>query len=224
MWVAAFRERGEYEGIRESFEGPAPDGPRYRRVTTGTGAEILEAPPETGWPHLTLLNDDPVRTRAALQWINRNLPIQAIVSSGIVTPCHPESTPQDYLIPSLCLRSAGRLDIGSSPVLYEELPFDPGIQKRLALTVLGNVPESAQRLFGTPRLVTNPEVRRWLYDNLACTALDDVTAEIMIVSKRFGLRVGCLKVLETARDPTKLLQEAWKSLRLPKPAAADPSQ
>lgn len=209
MWFVALKERGEFEGLREHFESNAE--PRFRRVTTGTGGELLEAPEGSGWPHLALLSSDPSRMRAVSQWIHRNYHPRAIVSSGLITPLGDDES-GDYFVPVRCLRSAGRIEVGGSPVLYEELSFDPEVQLHLRQTVLGTPPERPLQLFGADRELPDPELRRWLRANLHCQATDDFTAELLLIGKRFGTRIGCLRVFQTAKDPIRLLQESWTKL------------
>ncbi|MBS1983918.1 MAG: hypothetical protein JST16_07075 [Bdellovibrionales bacterium] len=211
MWVVVLRERGEFEGLREHFESLRAE--RYKRLTTGTGAEVLESPLDSGWPHLALASEDTRRVRAMAQWINRNLTFRGLVSSGLVTPCGPgdhENSP--YFIPYQCLRSAGRMDVGGSPILYEEIPFSDEVQRELAQTLLLRPLEQRSQLFAIDRVITDAETKLWVRKTLDCEAFDDFTAELLLMGKRFGTRVGCLKVFENAKDPVLRLQEAWQKL------------
>lgn len=213
MWVVLLASRGEFEGVRESLERESAE--RYTRTSTSTSVELLLAPETTSWPHLALLGEDVSRLKHLAQWVHRNLPVTGLVSSGLVpafTPDTPQST-GPYFLPSLCLRSAGRIDIGgTSPVLYEEIPFDADIQRSLTQSVLHRPLEQPGRLFGADRKITDPEERKWLFHNLGVAAGDDFTAELLLLGKRFGTRVGCFKVLETAKDAIHLLQQAWTEI------------
>lgn len=214
MWVAALKGRGEFEGIREHLESLGSH--QYKRVTTGTGGEVLQAPEESGWPHLMLIPDDPQRLKAIAQWVHRNLAVTAVISSGLINPCVPAAGEQPYFIPSLCLKSAGRVDIGGGVVLYEEIPFDREIQQAITQTLRDQRSEDADRIFCADRPIHDAETKRWIFANLTAAGTDDFTAELSLISKRFGTRVGCFKVFENRKDPIQDLKKGWELLSLTK--------
>lgn len=209
MWVAALNGRGEFEGVREHLESGSEH--RFKRVTTGTGGEILEATPESRWPHLMLVPDDNQRLKAIAQWVQRHLPVSAIISSGLMNPCVPQAPERAEFVPHLCLRSAGRVDIGGGVVLYEEIPFDNEIQQFISRKLLGKA-HSSGRIFCADRPLTDAETKSWILSNLDAQGTDEFTARLLLIGKRFGTRVGCFKVFENAKDPIQTLKEGWALL------------
>jgi hypothetical protein len=208
MWVIAVKERGEFESLREHLEatGKIP----FERVTTATGGEIYRSPDGTPGPHLVKVPDASVKLHALAQWIHRNLRFTAIISSGVLRPCGAaQPASEEVFIPELACRSAGRLDMGSSPLLYEELSFDRELQSHIVQNVLRRPLETQGRICSVERVPNDREVVRWIGSELGCTGIDTFTAELLLIGKRFSTRVGCLKIWETAKDPVRKLVETW---------------
>jgi hypothetical protein len=210
MWLVTLSSESDFEFLARELS--TDRGFAYELVTTGSGARLARSTEGSGAPHLGLASDDPAALRSLLVWAHRELHPEAFVSSGTVFACGRSWDPQRPLVPRVCYRSAGRLDFGGgSPVLYEEIPFDDVVQRRLCEKLFSSEPAENTGLFCSTKPVTSNETRDLLGSKLDCQAVDAHTAEILIAGRHLAVPVGCLKAL-AGPGAQEVLLRSWTAL------------
>jgi len=203
MWLLAFRNESELQAVKESFE---QEGAQYQAITTGTGGLIAQSQKESPFPHLVLNSEHAVRSMQSLQWAQRNLYPTALISTGIVPSCFKDQ-PHQYFLPRACCRSAGPLRVGIGHILFEELPFQPDLQRKMAEHLAQSV--ATDLLFSAEQLKNTAKDLHWVGEHLKCAGADDFSGELLLSGKRLGIKVGCLKTFGDGPAALKNLSEAW---------------
>lgn len=152
------------------------------------------------------------KLNSALLWAYRELHPKAFICSGKATLI-PSTEQRTSYVPKICLRSAGRVDIQGSPVLYEELFFNELIQQNLIHSLKKTSPKDILmegRLFSSDFKVNyEPEDLEWLNKNLGVDSVDIFSGDVLLMGKRLNLPVGHLKINYT--HPKELAQ-TWSDL------------
>ncbi len=185
-----FREKKEYEEVLSFFEKQFASFGKYETHLPGSGGSIAKAPQEH-LPHLVHLEGNGLIIRQVLQSLERNFQASALIGSGYAQ----SHLNQDVLIPTTCLRSAGRLDFGGRPILYEELGFDMNLQKTFSQHFLATHDLHSGFVFSAYRPLKNEEEMKWVNDHLNCQVFDDYSAELCLAAKSLKRPVSCVKFL-----------------------------
>lgn len=148
------------------------------------------------------------KMHTAMLWAHREFHPKRFISTGLADFCF--DTDELYLIPKVCLRSAGRVDIEGAPVLYEEILFHSETQDQLTQLVKTETPRKESVLFSSDfRSSFEPEDLSWIRQTLGCDALDGTSGEILLMGKRLSIGVGCLKIQKKTPSALAKLVETW---------------
>lgn len=136
-------------------------------------------------------------------WIYKSFHPQTVISSGLIQPS-PRKEHPEVIVPKICFRAAGRVD-ASSPLLYEDIAFDPGLQSQLAQHFGCEV---AGSLFAANRVISDAEERDRICEYLGCDGFGQVVGEHLLLAKARGLRVGAVKAfVKEKQSRTPLIKE-----------------
>ena len=193
---------------------------RYEVETTHTGATVCVSPKgdDAKKRSLFLLGPDKDACRQNIFWVYKNLHPQALISVGFSDACgtseaqSDDKTPALCFVPATCLRSAGNTQFGGNPVLFEEIPFESSLQKKIA-TTLEILPQG--HLFGSDRPLKKKDDLAWLWSNLDCMSWDQYTSELLLAGKRLHCPIGCVKLFGSEdTNRKKLLLQTVEKLML----------
>lgn len=157
-----------------------------------------EAAPAFG---VLLVSDQPVVIFQGMQWAHKNWQVSDFVSLDALTGLSSGYFAEhEYrlAIPKHCLRSAGRGDLQSGPLLFEEVAFSDSVQMGLATTYSDLAPlflDPQLNLFSGTGLDHDFNFERTISENVQCFAWDSVSAEVLQSSKRLAVRAGALFVV-----------------------------
>ena len=207
MWLVTLNSEGDFEDIAARI--PADLGVRaYRIEASPAGARCAIPPEDLALPVFVHLADAGSAADAFLDWGVRHLRLQALISSGTGLPCGTEWAPSDLVVPPVCYRSVGRIEINSPPILYEEIKLDRDLQSRLAGVLLPGRSIADLGIWSARKPLTSSETRDWLATRISCQIADTQTADLAISAKQRGLRVGCAKAIASP-DSKSALADAW---------------
>jgi hypothetical protein len=214
MWAVGIENERTFEKVLGSFKNVVP----YQITTSGTGATIAVAPrlPDKtpDHPHFFLVEGNTQRAKHAISWVHKNLHPQIFISSGLTDDWRTSSTEDTSFIPLSCLRSAGRIDMGGGPILYEEINFDPWVQNSLSKHA-SPLKNTSSKTFGSDREIVKDSEKQWLASHLNCQSYDTFSGELLLAGKRLGIRVGCIKFFDSDSKSLQSIVDFWNGFRIP---------
>lgn len=220
MWAIALNNTKTFDLLMQSLKRTVS----YEVVTTSTGTKVAKAPivdqAADQRPHFFLIDRDAEQTKHAISWVYKNLHPQALISSDLTDDWRQAfGEPQDeaLFLPSSCLRSAGRIDMGGGPILFEEILFDRWVQIALAKQLLPKNRElnPQHKIFGSDRPIVKPAEQHWLSEQVRCQSYDTSSGELLLAGKRLSLKIGCLKVFSGPAESMELVLDTLVRIRVP---------
>jgi hypothetical protein len=137
----------------------------------------------------------------ALQSIHKLWQVSDFLIFDVITCLKPELFDgQDYLtaIPKRCLRSAGRGDLQTGPLLYEDMGFSDSVQINLAQTFLADTSSLVDpqlNIFSGFGLDHNAAFEKTISEGVGCFGWDHVSGEVIQSCRRLAVRAGGLYVI-----------------------------
>lgn len=153
-----------------------------------------------------LIDSNPLLIFQAIQWIHKKWQVSDFVNFDSITALNPKVfSGQDYLIsiPKRCLRSAGRGDLQTGPLLYEEMAFSESVQIGLATRYHGDIAmltDPQLSIFSGLGLEHDINFERTIVENANCLAWDTVSGEVLQSCRRLAVRAGALYVVSTRHE------------------------
>jgi len=220
MWAIALSHSKTFELFQKTHDFSS----HFESLSTGTGVKICKAREakvaSEQRPHVFLADGPSEQMKNAISWVYKNLHPQALIGMDLCDDWRTASINQGdlpFFVPTLCLRSAGRIDLGGGPILFEEIPFDPWIQIALSKQILQRTFEldAKSKIFGSDRLIQKSAEKTWLSEQLACQSYDTLSSELLLAGKRLSIKIGCLKVYQEKPDALATLIDSLERLRVP---------
>jgi hypothetical protein len=214
MWLAILDQKREFEALSKAFQKLDRRIYEDRETPFGTKLLVLKEEVTRPLPSFLLLDGSAERHRDAYRWVYKNLPIDTFISTGVLEQS-PLGPPQEtsVFLPSVCLRSSGRLDFHSGPVLYEEMAFDRETQNYFAGLVKGfEWPLIHDRpLFAANQPVKQEELHRVIETDLGAPGWDNFSGDLILFARHFSVKCGCLKICRP-KDELRDLSQLWREL------------
>jgi hypothetical protein len=223
MWLAILDQDSEFEALSKSFLKMERKLYENQETPFGTRLLVLKEDTNKALPSFLLLDKDPSGHRDAFRWVYKNLPIDTFVSTGVLEQSS-LSTPEEtsVFLPRLGLRSHGRLDFHSGPILYEEMLFDEATHRLLLnlLSPLGLPVITERPLFAANKPIKVEELYKVIENDLQSPGWDYFSSELMLFARHFSVKCACLKICKP-KNNLKDLTQLWMDLiqvRLSEPA------
>jgi len=207
MWVCFLDNQNQMQALSKALGSL---GAKFDSYTTSFGGEVFHSKEPSRFPHFAIVADSMSRLKMLFDWVHLNWNPHVILSSGLFLSPLALANQSELVVPNLCLRSAGRVDVGG-PVLYEELNLEQNTQKLLVEHLGHNA--KVERIFSAERVAPDFETHEWISKNLGCRCVDSYTGELLLLAKRFSVKSACLKVFTASEaEGVPVLNEAWVEL------------
>lgn len=137
----------------------------------------------------------------SIQWIHKSWQVSDFINFDALTCLSPELlTGHDYMIsiPKRCLRSAGRGDLQTGPLLYEEMSYSESIQLGLAQQFRDEsalLLDPQKNIFSGLGLDHDSSFENTIVEHAHCFAWDSVSGEVIQTCRRLAVRAGALYVV-----------------------------
>ncbi len=204
MWVAFLDNESQANAVKDKLRAL---GAEYKQLTPSFGGIVLESQNPSRFAHFAVLPSMRNQFKAIFDWVHLNLNPKLVISSGLLISATGSVNDSTVAVPSFCLRSAGRVDMGNS-ILYEEIAFDKNSQDLIRQAL--NPSSIEDRLFSSEKFNSNPETHEWIFSHLGTRAIDHLSGEILLMGKRFSAKIACVKI-SAAKESTgvQALAQTW---------------
>ncbi len=193
MWVVFFNQLEDLESLSREKS--------YERFASHNNGVVYRS--KRNDVSLLFAASENIEHQEFFDWVYKNFQPHAVISSGILRPAS-EDSKLGLIVPVGCFRAAGRVD-AASPILYEELNFDPSLQEKMGQ--LFNVPVESHIFSAEKPVGTEDRIR--ICQHLPCAAFAQLAGPHLLMGKSRGLRVGCVK---TILPPNESRKNAIKEL------------
>ncbi len=137
----------------------------------------------------------------SIQWIHKSWQVSDFLNFDAVTGLLPDGFEgKDYLtaVPKRCLRSAGRGDLQTGPLLYEALAFSESIQLSVVEQFASDsaaLIDPQLNIFSGFGLDHDIHFERTISEHVQCFGWDNVSGEVLQSCRRLAVRAGALYVV-----------------------------
>jgi len=207
MWAIICNNDNEYLALKEVLLKYS----QYAEPIIGTGAKVLQCENKQ-YPSLVQLTSRKEDTYKIFQWVEQNIVPKAIINTGIIDYYGPQKIESTLFLPEVCCRQAGRLDIGFSPVLWEDLKFSEKYLKIFHELFKEQIYQSTFNKLLSTEVSFESIHNEWIQENLGVVANDLNTAQLFLAGNKFGTPTLCFKVFSFATNPIEQLNIAWNKI------------
>ena len=207
MWAALLNDENEFQTLIKHLSKTLLLD--MQQSTTATGAQVAQSAKNSAVPYFAFAPDNQESSKHALLWLQHNLHPNAFISTGLVRSCGSTYLQGPHFVPDQCVRTAGRVDMGGVPILFEEFSFDSITQRKIK-SFLSLPKDDKKRIFGPAKDITLPENREWIQKTFHCEGTDPHIGQFVRTVRSLGASSGCFKIFSESSRPLDVLCQSWE--------------